>query len=42
VNTHKTTKTVPKIFLGSKLIGGYEDLAEWYDNQASGFGDGQL
>ena len=42
VEKHKTTKTVPKIFLGSKLIGGYDDLADWYDIHPGGFGDGQL
>jgi glutaredoxin len=42
VEKHQTTKTVPKIFLGSKLIGGYDDLADWYDDHPGGFGDGQL
>lgn len=25
-------KTVPQIFLGDELIGGYTELAEWYHN----------
>ena len=26
---YETTKTVPKIFFGSTLIGGYDDLVTW-------------
>ena len=31
VEKHQTTKTVPKIFDGKKLIGGYEDLVSWVE-----------
>jgi|LWDU01.1.fsa_nt_gi glutaredoxin len=39
---NQTPKTVPKIFDGKELIGGYEDLVDWLDNQAGGFGEGSL
>ena len=39
---NQTPKTVPKIFDGKELIGGYEDLVNWLDNQAGGFGEGSL
>ena len=42
VEHHDTTKTVPKIFFGNRLIGGYEELADWIDNHSGGFGEGQL
>jgi len=42
VEKHQTTKTVPKIFNGKELIGGYEDLIEWVENHAGGYGDGSL
>ena len=29
---YKTKRTVPKIFIGKKLIGGYEDLDEYLKN----------
>ena len=38
---HDTTKTVPKIFLRGKLIGGYEDLVDWIDNYG-GYGEESL
>jgi glutaredoxin len=39
---HQTPKTVPKIFSGDELIGGYEDLVDWIENHAGGYGDGSL
>ena len=42
VEKYKTTKTVPKIFDGKELIGGYEDLVEWIENHSGGFGQGAL
>jgi glutaredoxin 3 len=42
VETYQTSKTVPKIFDGDELIGGYEDLADWIDNYSGGFGEGSL
>tara|TARA_R110000824_G_scaffold49838_3_gene139636 strand:+ start:690 stop:950 length:261 start_codon:yes stop_codon:yes gene_type:complete len=40
VEKHNTSKTVPKIFDGKKLIGGYEDLVDWIDMHRGDFGDG--
>ena len=39
---HEMTKTVPKVFSGTTLIGGYDDnllewLDEWADTHAGGF-----
>jgi thioredoxin reductase (NADPH) len=42
VESNNTTKTVPKIFCDDVLIGGYEDLADWFDNHAGGYGEGGL
>ena len=39
---YNTTKTVPKIFNGKELIGGYEDLQEYIENGLGGFGEGSL
>ena len=39
---HQTPKTVPKIFSDDELIGGYEDLVDWIENHAGGYGDGSL
>jgi len=39
---HQTPKTVPKIFNGEDLIGGYEDLVDWLENHAGGYGEGSL
>jgi len=39
---YQTSKTVPKIFNDKELIGGYEDLVDWVDNHAGGYGDGSL
>lgn len=39
---NQTSKTVPKIFDGKELIGGYEDLVNWLENQVGGFGEGSL
>ena len=42
VEKYNTTKTVPKIFDGKELIGGYEDLVEWLENHSGGFGEGAI
>jgi len=42
VEKHQTSKTVPKIFSDDDLIGGYEELADWIENHAGGYGDGTL
>ena len=34
--------TAPKIFIGERLIGGYEDLVEYIDNELGGYGEGKL
>lgn len=39
---HDTRPTVPKIFRGSKMIGGYEDLVEYFENEEGGYGEGKL
>ena len=39
---HNTTKTVPKIFDGKILIGGYEELVDWVEDHSGGFGKGAL
>jgi len=39
---HQMPKTVPKIFDGDELIGGYEDLASWIENHSGGYGEGSL
>ena len=39
---YHTTKTVPKIFDGNTLVGGYEDLVDWVENHNGGFGKGAL
>ena len=39
---HDAKPTVPKIFIGTKLIGGYEDLVEHLDNLSGGIGEGRL
>jgi len=33
VEKYNTTKTVPKIFKGKVLIGGYKELEDWIENQ---------
>ena len=33
------SKTVPKIFDGKKLIGGYDDLLDWIENHSGGYGE---
>ena len=40
VESNDTTKAVPKIFHDGNLIGGYEDLVEWFENHSGGYGDG--
>ena len=42
VEKYNTSKTVPKIFDGKDLIGGYEDLTEWLETHSGGFGEGSL
>jgi glutaredoxin len=42
VESNNTTKTVPKIFRDDVLIGEYEDLVDWFDNHAGGYGEGGL
>ena len=42
VKKHSTTKTVPKVFFGEELIGGYEELVDWVENHSGGYGDGSL
>ena len=37
---YQTKRTVPKIFDGKKLIGGYEDLVDWIERHRGDFGDG--
>ena len=39
---YSTRPTVPKIFKGKVLIGGYEDLVDYIDNQQGGYGEGGL
>ena len=39
---HDTKSTVPKIFKESVLIGGYEDLLEYFENDQGGYGEGKL
>ncbi len=41
---HEMTKTVPKVFSGTELIGGYDDdllawFDEWLDSHAGGYGE---
>lgn len=35
-------RTVPQIFLGSQLIGGYTELKKYLEETAGGYGDGEL
>ena len=42
IKKHNTTKTVPKVFYGEELIGGYEELVDWVENHSGGFGEGSL
>ena len=42
VEEHGARPTVPKIFIGKRLIGGYEDLVEYIDNELGGYGEGKL
>ena len=42
VEEHDTRPTVPKIFIGDRLIGGYEDLVNYIDNELGGYGEGKL
>ena len=42
VEKYDTTSTVPKIFEGNDLIGGYEDLASWIEGHFGGYGKGQI
>mgnify|MGYP006240507697 FL=1 len=37
---YETKKTVPKIFLGKKLIGGYEDLVEYIEKNGENLDNG--
>ena len=37
---YETKKTVPKIFIGKKLIGGYEDLEKYIEDHEGEFFDG--
>ena len=39
---HDAKPTVPKIFIGARLIGGYEDLLFHLDNLDGGIGEGPL
>jgi glutaredoxin len=39
---YDTKLTVPKIFKGTELIGGYEDLVEYFENEEGGYGEGKL
>ena len=39
---HNAKLTVPKIFRDSVLIGGYEDLLEYFENEQGGYGEGKL
>ena len=39
---HSTRPTVPKIFKGATMIGGYEDLVEYFENERGGYGEGKL
>ena len=39
---YSTRPTVPKIFKGKELIGGYEDLVDYIDNHQGGIGEGGL
>lgn len=32
-------RTVPQIFINGELIGGYDRLAEYFENESGGFGD---
>lgn len=32
-------KSVPQIFINGKLIGGYDKLSEYFENESGGFGD---
>jgi len=38
-NKHEMSKTVPKIFDGNQLIGGYDELMEWIENHSGGYGE---
>ena len=42
IEEYDTRPTVPKIFKGKELIGGYEDLQEYIENGLGGFGEGSL
>lgn len=42
IEEYDTRPTVPKIFKGKELIGGYEDLEEYIENGLGGFGEGSL
>ena len=42
IEEYDTPPTVPKIFKGKELIGGYEDLQEYIENGLGGFGEGSL
>ena len=39
---YDTRLTVPKIFKGKDLIGGYEDLLDYFDRHDGGVGEGKL
>ena len=42
IENHDTPKTVPKIFNGKELIGGYEELIEWIDGHSGGYGKSSI
>ncbi len=42
VDDHSMKPTVPKIVVDDQLIGGYEDLVEYFENEAGGYGEGGL
>ena len=42
IEEYDTRPTVPKIFKGKELIGGYEDLVDYIDNHQDGIGEGGL
>ena len=39
---YHTRPTVPKIFKGSELIGGYEDLVDYFENEEGSYGEGKI
>ena len=39
---YDTRPTVPKVFKGPKLIGGYEDLVDYFENEEGSYGEGKL